>query len=337
MTAPTRHRPAPPARLFLLAPLVLSNCSGVQSALDTAATAAGHLRLLILSFTLICGVVWLLVMVMLGWALLRRRPAATDAGTQRRLTIAVSVCVAATVVIVGGLTTLSFLATRTLGSGEGEIEVVAVGQQWWWQFLYPAGGFQTVNELHIPVGRTVRIRLESPDVIHSFWVPSLSGKVDMIPGRTNALTLKAERPGLYRGQCAEFCGLQHSHMAFTVIAEDAATYARWMVEQARPARTPDTSHPDTSEAEAGRAVFLVKPCAACHTVRGTRAVGTTGPDLTHVGSRRTIAAGLLDTTRGTLAAWTADPQTLKPGTTMPLVPLTSDELRQVSAYLESLK
>jgi cytochrome c oxidase subunit 2 len=311
---------------------VLSGCSGVQSALDPAADAAGHLRLLILSFTLICGLVWLLVMVMLGWALLRRRPAATDAATQRRLTIAVSACVAATVVIVAGLTTLSFLATRTLGSGEGELEVVAVGQQWWWQFLYPEAGFQTANELHIPVGQTVRIRLESPDVIHSFWVPSLSGKVDMIPGRTNALTLRAERPGIYRGQCAEFCGLQHSHMAFTVVAEDPAAYARWVADQARPARPPETP-----EAEAGRAVFLAKPCAACHTVRGTEAVGTTGPDLTHVGSRQTIAAGLLETTRGTLAAWTADPQTLKPGTTMPLVPLTSDELRQVSAYLESLK
>jgi cytochrome c oxidase subunit 2 len=332
MTAPARHGCFPLARLLLLAPLVLSGCSGVQSALDPGAPAAGHLRQLILSFTLICGVVWLLVLVMLGWALLRRRPPATDASTQRRLTIAVSACVAATVVIVAGLTTLSFLATRTLGSGEGEIEVVAVGQQWWWQFLYPQAGFQTANELHVPVGQTVRIRLESPDVIHSFWVPSLSGKVDMIPGRTNVLTLKAERPGLYRGQCAEFCGLQHSHMAFTVVAEDPAAYARWVAQQATPSPSPPSD-----EARAGQDVFMAKPCAACHTVRGTQAVGTTGPDLTHVGSRRSIAAGLLETTRGTLAAWTADPQTLKPGTTMPLVPLTSDELRQVSAYLESLK
>lgn len=316
----------------LLALPLLPGCTGMQSSLDVGGPAAGELRLLIVSFTVICGIVWLLVVATLGWALLRRRPAGTGARTQRQLTWAVSLSVAATAIIVAGLTTLSFLATRSVGGGDGEIEVVAVGQQWWWQFLYPRDGFQTANELHIPVGRTVRIRLESADVIHSFWVPSLSGKMDMIPGRTTALTLKAERPGVYRGQCAEFCGLQHSHMGFTVIAEDDVSYRKWLTGQGQPARPAATE-----EIRAGQAVFLAKPCAACHTIRGTTAVGTAGPDLTHIGSRRSIAAGLLETTRGTLAAWTADPQTLKPGTTMPLVPLTSVELRQVAVYLESLK
>jgi cytochrome c oxidase subunit 2 len=163
-------------------------------------------------------------------------------------------------------------------------------------------------------------------------VPSLAGKQDLIPGRSNELTIRAERPGVYRGQCAEFCGLQHSHMAVLVIAENSEDYDRWVDAQRQQAIASTDQ-----EIEAGKAVFMSKPCAACHTVRGTGASGTTGPDLTHVGSRQTIGAGLLDTTRGSLAAWIADPQTLKPGNNMPMVALSSDELRQVSAYLASLK
>jgi cytochrome c oxidase subunit 2 len=185
--------------------------------------------------------------------------------------------------------------------------------------------------MHIPVGRNVRVLLESPDVIHSFWVPSLAGKMDLVPGRENTLVFRADRPGVYRGQCAEFCGLQHSHMAFMVMADDEASYRRWANKQKA-----EAAMPQDADALAGKAVFLRKQCAACHTVRGTPAAGTTGPDLTHVGSRRTIGAGLLETTRGSLAAWIADPQTLKPGNNMPLVPLTGEELRQVSAYMEGL-
>jgi cytochrome c oxidase subunit 2 len=210
------------------------------------------------------------------------------------------------------------------------------GQQWWWQVIYPnhnpALAFETANEIHIPVGKNVRLELEGVDVIHSFWVPSLAGKQDLVPGRHNILTIRAERPGVYRGQCAEFCGLQHSHMAVLVIAEAGADYDRWVATQRESAVTPTDPEADT-----GRAVFISKPCAACHTIRGTPAAAKTGPDLTHVGGRRTIAAGLVERTRGSLAAWIADPQTLKPGNNMPLVPLTSDELRALSAYLESLK
>jgi cytochrome c oxidase subunit 2 len=148
----------------------------------------------------------------------------------------------------------------------------------------------------------------------------------------NELTIRADRPGIYRGQCAEFCGLQHSHMAMLVIAESAADYEGWISAQRQQAAASSNQ-----EAEAGKAVFMSKPCASCHTVRGTDASGSTGPDLTHVGSRQTIAAGLFDTTRGSLAAWIADPQTLKPGNNMPMVTLSSDELRQISAYMASLK
>jgi len=169
-------------------------------------------------------------------------------------------------------------------------------------------------------------------VIHSFWVPSLAGKLDLIPGRQNVLTFTASRPGLYRGQCAEFCGLQHAHMAVLVFAENEASFEAWRRAQIAPA-----AEPTDAETQAGRQVFVDKACSTCHTVRGTRAQGTLGPDLTHVASRATIAAGLLPTTRGSLGAWIADPQTLKPGNNMPMVSLTPDELTAVSAYMASLK
>ncbi len=163
-------------------------------------------------------------------------------------------------------------------------------------------------------------------------MPSLAGKLDMIPGRVNELRFAAPAPGIYRGQCAEFCGVQHAHMGLVVIAEEEGEFAAW-----RAAQTGDAPAPADPEAARGREVFLATPCAACHTVRGTPAVGRLGPDLTHLASRRTIAAGLLETTRGTLAAWIADPQTLKPGNNMPRVTLKPDELRALSAYLAGLK
>ena len=190
----------------------------------------------------------------------------------------------------------------------------------------------TANELHIPVGRRVRILLDAPDVIHSFWVPSLAGKKDLIPGRDNEITIEAETPGTYRGQCAEYCGLQHAHMAFLVVADPPEAFAAWQAAQRKLA-----AEPVGEEAAEGLRLFLQKPCAACHTIRGTPASGTLGPDLTHVASRQFIAAGELPTTRGSLAAWIADPQTIKPGNNMPMVPLSGDELLDVSAYLASLR
>jgi cytochrome c oxidase subunit 2 len=163
-------------------------------------------------------------------------------------------------------------------------------------------------------------------------VPSLSGKQDLIPGRPNELTVRADHSGVYRGQCAEFCGMQHAHMAFLVVADTQEQFDKWAADQRKPAQAISEE-----EIAAGRDAFLVKPCASCHTIRGTAAAGTTGPDLTHIGSRRYIAAGLFETTRGSLAAWIADPQTLKPGNNMPNVPLTADELRSISAYMASLK
>ncbi|MCJ9669656.1 MULTISPECIES: cytochrome c oxidase subunit II [unclassified Neorhizobium] len=324
--------------ILLPLPVLLSGCGGSQSALDAQGYSGALLRDLIVLIVVVCLVVWIGVMIMLAWSLTRRRDgqAGDSRGSEQRLGVWVSGAVAATVLIIGGLTILSFQTTRSLDrAGDPDLTIRVRAQQWWWQFVYEdadAGSFQTANEIHIPVGKEVRVRLESTDVIHSFWVPSLGGKQDLVPGRENLLTLRAERPGVYRGQCAEFCGLQHSHMAFFVIAEEEESYRQWAATQRQPG-----AQTGEAEASAGKAVFMARRCAACHTIRGTGATGTTGPDLTHVGSRRTIAAGLMDNTRGSLAAWIADPQTLKPGNNMPLVPLTGDELRQLSAYMESLK
>jgi cytochrome c oxidase subunit 2 len=326
------------ARILALSIIAaVAGCSGNQSALDPQGAPAIHVEHLIIGITVICTVVWLLVMVVLGWALLRKRSGDGGEARKRPLTMSVGSAVAATVMIIAGLTIASFYTTRGIGLPENEALTITVrGQQWWWQVIYadanPALSFQTANEIHIPVGQDVRIQLESADVVHSFWVPSLAGKQDLVPGRSNSLLLRAERPGNYRGQCAEFCGLQHTHMAMMVIADEPADYQRWIAVQRE-----NGVMPTDPEAAAGKLAFLSKPCAACHTVRGTPAIGTTGPDLTHVGSRQTIAAGLLETTRGSLAAWIADPQTLKPGNNMPMVPLNSVELRNISAYMESLK
>ena len=250
---------------------------------------------------------------------------------------AVTVAVVATVVVISGFTVTSFFTTRALAvAGPDALTIKVSGLQWWWNVEYfgatPDQNFVTANEIHIPVGRTVHFQLEGDDVIHSFWVPSLAGKQDLIPGRPNELSVRAERAGIYRGQCAEFCGLQHAHMAFFVIAENQSDFDKWADAQRQSA-----GQPTEAEAAAGQQAFLSKPCAACHTIRGTKATGTSGPDLTHVGSRKYIGAGLFEPTRGSLAAWIADPQTLKPGNIMPLVPLSQSELLSISAYLASLK
>ena len=325
--------------LLLVATVLLAGCDGMQSALDAKGTAAIEIKQLIIGIVAICTIVWLLVILVLTRALTRPRANAGSSSphTERRMRIAVSAAVAATVTIIAGLTIASFYTTRSINVGaDGDLTIKIRGHQWWWRVLYvdpdPAKSFETANEIHIPAGKNIRLQLESADVIHSFWVPSLAGKQDLIPGRLNELTIRAERPGTYRGQCAEFCGIQHSHMAMLVIAEDNADYEKWAAGQ-RSNGTPSSDQ----EANAGKAVFLSKPCGACHAIRGANSSAGTGPDLTHVGGRKTIAAGLVDNTRGSLAAWIADPQTMKPGSNMPMVPLSSEELRQISAYMASLK
>jgi cytochrome c oxidase subunit 2 len=311
-------------------------CTGWQSALDPQGSVAQRLGALFWLFTGTAAIVWLLVMLMLAVALLRRARV-PQAVADRRSTLAVGSAVAATVLVITGLTLASYLTTR--GTSEDPAEALTIrvrGFQWWWEVTYrdtsPARSFLTANEIHLPLGRPVRIELAAADVIHSFWVPNLAGKQDMIPGRDNVLAFTPRQPGIYRGQCAEFCGLQHAHMAILVVVEPPEAFERW-----RDAQIAEAAAPEAPELEAGRRVLESKPCGACHTVRGTQAAGTLGPDLTHLASRQYLAAGMLPMTRGALAAWVADPQGIKPGNTMPMVPLTAAELQAVSAYLVSLR
>jgi cytochrome c oxidase subunit II len=215
------------------------------------------------------------------------------------------------------------------------VTIQVVGHRWWWEVRYagrsPSEHFTTANELHIPIGQPVRLELATADVIHSFWVPELAGKTDLIPGQRNVAWVEADHPGRYWGHCGEYCGLQHANMMLTVVAEPPADFARWAEGQRQPAAAPAAA-----PAQAGQAVFTRSACSLCHTVRGTEAGGALGPDLTHLASRGTIAAGLLPNRRGQLAGWIANPQRLKPGVLMPAVPLSSTDLNALLAYLESL-
>lgn len=332
--------------LGLAAVCLVASCDDrTQSALDPRGIVAESILDLFWLFTAICVAVWVLVVIGLVVAAFRRRPAAERALDPLTVDIRrdhlarqiVVVAVAVSLAIIVALTAASYLTGKGLaGISEGPLTIRVTGHQWWWELRYesddPSQILTTANEIHIPVGEPVLIKLESRDVIHSFWVPNLAGKRDLIPGRPTSLILRAEEPGIYRGQCAEFCGLQHAHMAITVVAEPREQFERWMAAQS--AAAPE---PQDEEAKQGRALFLSQACVMCHTVRGTPAAGKVAPDLTHIASRRLLAAGALPMSRGSLAAWLADPQGIKPGSNMPRVDLDADQLNALVSYLEGLQ
>src|SRR5215207_5005485 len=331
-------------RRFALLPTVfaLAGCRGWQSALDPQGQQANELAWLFWLFTWVLGAIWLAVMIALVLALVLRCPPRTDAlavdqAQDRRYTAVVTGLAVATGVVVLVLTGLSYVSQRNLFRVEEEAVTIRVtGRQWWWEVRYEEGdasrSFTTANEIHIPVGKPVKIKLGSADVIHSFWVPSLMGKQDLIKGQENDIRLVADRPGIYRGQCAEFCGLQHAHMGIFVVAEPEGDFDRWRDAQIKPAEPPGDP-----ERQKGEAAFLAQPCIMCHSVRGTPAGGKVAPDLTHIGGRRYLAAGTLPMSRGNLAAWIVDPHGIKPGVNMPTIKLHPDDLNALAAYLEGLK
>ncbi|THC43280.1 cytochrome c oxidase subunit II [Massilia sp. Mn16-1_5] len=216
------------------------------------------------------------------------------------------------------------------------VRIEVTGHLWWWGVRYlddePSRMFSTANEIHVPAGKPVILKLNSADVIHSFWAPSLHGKKDLIPGRTALLHFRADKPGVYRGQCAEFCGFEHALMAFTVVADPPEVYEAWAARQRQPAPAPVTELQ-----KQGLAVFMRSTCAMCHTIAGTEAGARLGPDLTHLASRSMIASGTLPNTRQYLAAWILDPQRFKKGANMPPTPLSAQDLNALMAYLETLK
>ena len=240
------------------------------------------------------------------------------------------------IVIVLFLTTTRYIfAIERPAATRDTVEVTVVGNQWWWEIRYPQLGIVTANELHVPVSDAARptrtfITLESADVIHSFWIPQLAGKTDVIPGKTNRTWVEPRTPGTYVGQCAEFCGVQHAWMLLRVTVHPRDEFDRWVAAQRAAAA-------DVPEGRAGRDVFTSVACISCHTVRGTPANGVFGPDLTHLMSRATIGAGVAPNTAENLRAWVNDPAALKPGARMPAMKLSNDQLDQLVAYLVTLR
>ena len=317
----------------------LAGCANdVQSSLRSAgdqAAAIGGLWNLTLAISI---VVYVLVLAGLAWALWRHRRGARPGPDDRTWSKALVIFVILTGGTLTVLTAASFVTDRTLHApAKDPLHVRITAKQWWWQVEYldatdPSKNVVTANELHLPVNRPVRIELATTDVIHSLWIPVLAGKQDLIPGRKNVITMTPRRTGQYRGQCAEFCGLQHANMALDVRVDDARGFAAWYAHQLQPAPAPSDAR-----ALAGQQIFNSTACALCHAIAGTDAGGRVGPDLTHLASRRTLAAGALPLDRTRLASWIADPQRYKPGTNMPKVPMQAEELDAVVDYLMELK
>lgn len=333
------------------AALAVAPCAAVfgapfQHAFDPAGPQAAAIGAMWHLLLVVCSVVFVVLLAVFLVALLRAPRAdahtapdlapLTTADPHARRVIVWAVAVSTFLLLV--LVAASVATDRALARlpADGALQIQVTARQWWWHVRYgdaePSRMFVTANELHIPVGRPVVLTLESADVIHSFWVPNLAGKKDLVPGRTATLRLQADRPGTYRGQCAEFCGTQHARMAFVIVAEAPADYERWAERQRQPAR-----EPADDLQRRGRDVFQQASCPMCHAIQGTLAGGRNGPDLTHLASRGTLAAGTLPNNTGNLAGWIVDPQSVKPGVNMPANVLPPDDLQALLAYLGSLQ
>jgi cytochrome c oxidase subunit 2 len=309
---------------------------GNQSALNPQGPHALSIAQLNHFMTVALSAAYLITMAMLAWALFsaRRRRYAGDV-LGRNLVIAWGLAIPIAVLLIILFYSLGVGRTFATAPFKDAMTVHLTGKQWWWQVRYIKGSdvvASTANEIHLPVRTPVTFKLNSNDVIHSFWVPNLSGKMDLIPGRTNEIWLRADREGVWRGECAEFCGVQHAHMALEVVAEQPAKFYEWMQRQRQPA-----PEPSSEMARRGREIFLKGPCVMCHKISGTPAGGSVGPDLTHVAGRRTIAAATLPNNRGNLAGWIANAQGVKPGSQMPRMNLSAGELEALLSYLETLQ
>jgi cytochrome c oxidase subunit 2 len=322
--------------------LLVAGCSGAQSALDVRGPAAQQIAdLWWLLFTM-AAVVYLIVMGLLFYALFRRRRgehARVGEGSEAGATRSVTIGTVLTTIVVTGIfiLTLRVLGAIELHTAPRDLTVVVTGRQWWWELEYQGLGATpavvTANEIHIPVGRRVRLELTSADVIHSLWVPNLHGKTDLNPGDTLVTWLHADRPGVSRGQCAEYCGVQHALMSLVVVAQPEEDFRRWLEGESQPAAAPATPL-----AQQGRALFASAQCAYCHTVRGAyTAARSLGPDLTHIASRRMLAAASLENTRQNMARWITGAQRIKPGSRMPDIQLSAQELEALLAYLDGLR
>lgn len=383
-------------------------CAQQGNTMRPAGEGAARIAMLNWIFIAVCTGVFLIVTAVTLYAALHRRPPGkkayadasvepdTDVEPERdrrsiRWIIIGGAAIPSVILVALFVFTMLTLNALSVNDMRSPLVIEVTGQQWWWEVRYIAEGdadaeIVSANEIHIPTGIRVPIRLISTDVVHSFWVPELQGKLDLVPGRVNVTWIQADRPGIFIGHCAEYCGLQHTRMDLRVVAHEPADFEQWKRREAMPAQPaepeadeggavvalargtggqggaghehsqPDAHAPDAAGADtapagvsggghaahghgaaAGREAFITQGCAYCHRIRGTAARGTVGPDLTHVGSRLTLAAGTLENSRGNLAGWIANPQGIKPGARMPRVPLTPDQLNSIVTYLESLR
>ena len=333
MSRSLRHRAAAVGLAVALTGLV-SGCGGNQNTLDPGGRPESKIAHLFWVMLAGAGVGFAVVigLLVLGWWR-RERSDLPGGGGERaatRLVIGLGVVVPIVVLVALFVWADFFVARATEAPARAStaLTIHVVGHDWWWEVRYPGTRAVTANEIHIPTHTRIDVVATTDDVIHSFWVPELNRKIDMIPGRSNRILLEADRAGRFRGQCSEFCGLQHAHMALVVVAEPPARFRTWLADTARPAEPSSGTGP-------GAAVFA-RDCASCHTIRGTSANGRVGPDLTHVATRRTLGAVTIRNGPEELRRWIRDAQAFKPGSRMPSIPLTDAELAEVAAYLEGL-
>lgn len=334
-------------RSMILSPLVLllTGCATVQSTFNTHGPAAQRVAGLSWFMTILFLVVTVVMWALLAIAVAKRRGVLEEhapvdvGGGQGWIAIGglAIPLVILTIIFVLGLRLLSAFPIHGSHDHPSKPEILIIGHQWWWEVVYlnddVSKQFTTANEIHIPTHRPVTIELESQDVMHSFWVPSLHGKVDLIPGHPNFIRIEASQPGNFAGQCAEYCGAQHAHMRLLVVAQEPDEYAAWLDGQRKPA-----AEPASQEAIAGEKVFLAGPCVMCHQVRGTLAGGRVAPDLTHLASRQLIAATSFPNNDAYLEAWVTHAQSLKPEAQMPnLTQFDGPQLRDLVAYLRQLR
>lgn len=343
-----RKLSAPACFVFML----LGGCGSVQSTFDAHGPAAHQIAGLSWFMTVLFLGITLIMWVLIGYAFYRRRGTLEEhapiheSGGQMWIVvggIAVPLIVLTVLFVLGLQLLRDFPIHGMHGANHAQMQrsmkpdIRIIGHQWWWEIEYlnddPSLQFTTANELHIPAHRTVNIEVETRDVMHSFWIPALHGKVDLIPGQANYIRLEASAAGTFSGQCAEFCGAQHAHMRLLAIAQEPDEYEAWMAAQRKPG-----VEPTSADAVAGEQEFLSGPCALCHRVRGTVAGGTVAPDLTHIGSRQLIAANSYLNNDAYLEAWITHAQSLKPGALMPnLTQFSGEQLHDLVAYLRQLQ
>lgn len=323
----------------------IAGLPGDHRALHAAGPQAANIEWLYWVIFWILLVVY--VLVVLGFTHAAKRaytpahemlPVIKDRSGDRRAAWVVGIAVTVTVLTLFAVLFMTVITGKKVEglTSKNPITIQVIGHQWWWEVIYPnSQADQTVttaNEIHLPVGKPVVILTNSADVIHSFWAPNVNGKRDLLPGYSSAFWMQVDQPGTYHGQCAEFCGLQHAHMGFSIVAETDDQFRAWKEQQLKPA-----ADPSDPGAVHGREVFLTHACVMCHTVRGTDAGSRMGPDLTHLASRNMIAAETLPNTRGALAGWIIDPQRIKPGNHMAPNPLDPGDLQDLLTYLETLQ